>query len=302
LELSVGSFQLPAFYWVAASGDGDLPFVATSAVGCGKNFKLEVFAAPMFNFFQTGEVGLPFEVLGEMEPARLFPILGLLIALPASAQSPSFDCAKARLPDEKAVCSDEKLAQLDVTIATGLKQVSADQAKSAREDAITGLTDRHACGSNKVCILDNQAALISTLEDYGAKVSLPPWIGSYRLTLLDESGAQFVNGLPTKVGACTKTKIGKITTRFGDPLKPPGPNEFDPGSAVEFADNGFQTSYSYNEALEASAVGDEVVLCLVSIPRNCPAGDDRGKVYSATNLRTKGSWIMPDSQHMCGGA
>lgn len=162
--------------------------------------------------------------------------------------------------------------------------------------------DRHACGSNKVCILDNQADLISTLKDYGAKVSVPPWIASYRLTLLKESGAQFVNGLPTRVGSCTKTKIAKITTRFGDPLKPPAPNEIDSGSAVEYADKGFQTSYSYNEALAASAVGDEVVLCLVSIPKNCPPGDDRGKVYSATNLRTIGSWIMPDSQHMCGGA
>lgn len=247
-------------------------------------------------------VGRCFEVFNEMEPARLFPILGLLIALPASAQSPSFDCAKARLPDEKAICADEKLAQLDASIAAGLKEVGGDQAKYAREDAIAGLTDRHTCGSNKVCILDNQANLISTLADYGAKISLPAWIGPYRLTLLSESGAQFVNGLPTKVGACTKTTIGKITTRFGDPLKPLGPNEFDSGSAVEYADDGFQTSYSYNAALEASALGDEVVLCLVSIPRNCPAGDDRGKVYSATNLRTKGSWIMPDSQHTCGGA
>ena len=242
-----------------------------------------------------------------MKPARLspilsLPILGLLVALPASAQAPSFDCAKARLPDEKTICSDEKLAQLDVIIATGLKQITGDLAQIAREDAVTGLLDRHACESNKVCILDNQADLIASLQESGAKVSLPAWITSYRLSLLNESRAQFVAGLPKSVGVCTKTTITKISTRFGDPLKPPTPNEIDPGSAVEYADKGFQTSYSYDAALKASADGDEVILCLVSLPRNCPPGDDRGKVYSATNLRTQGSWIMPDAQHMCGGA
>ena len=31
-------------------------------------------------------------------------------------------------------------------------------------------------------------------------------------------------------------------------------------------------------------------------------GDERGRVYSGTNLRTRGSWQLPDAQHMCGGA
>jgi len=94
-----------------------------------------------------------------MRSARIFLTLSFLVAVPASAQSvrPSFDCTKARLPDEKAICSDEKLSQLDQTIALALSQVGKDQAKFAREDAHDSLMDRHACGSNKVCILDNQA-------------------------------------------------------------------------------------------------------------------------------------------------
>jgi hypothetical protein len=41
---------------------------------------------------------------------------------------------------------------------------------------------------------------------------------------------------------------------------------------------------------------------LVSIPRHCPKGDNRGRVYRTTNLRTHKSWKLPDSEHMCGGA
>jgi hypothetical protein len=41
---------------------------------------------------------------------------------------------------------------------------------------------------------------------------------------------------------------------------------------------------------------------LVSIPKGCPKGDHRGKIYKATNLRTHGQWTLPDAEHSCGGA
>ena len=31
-------------------------------------------------------------------------------------------------------------------------------------------------------------------------------------------------------------------------------------------------------------------------------GDQRGRIYQARNLRTGGTWTLPDSQHSCGGA
>jgi hypothetical protein len=55
-------------------------------------------------------------------------------------------------------------------------------------------------------------------------------------------------------------------------------------------------------AIHRSRPGDKAKVCLVSIPKNCPPNDDRGKVYRATNLRTGESWEAPDSQHSCGGA
>jgi hypothetical protein len=99
--------------------------------------------------------------------------------------------------------------------------------------------------------------------------------------------------LPTKVGACGVTRIKSIGYRLGTP---------DSGSAISYVNGGFQISYDTIAEIHRSKVGDKVKLCLVSVPQDCPPGDDRGKVYRATNLRTGKSWEAPDSQHMCGGA
>jgi hypothetical protein len=99
--------------------------------------------------------------------------------------------------------------------------------------------------------------------------------------------------LPTEIGACSETTIEDIGYRLGDA---------ESGSAISYANGGGQVSYDTIPEIHRSRVGDPVRLCLVSIPEDCPPGDDRGKVYSATNLRTGESWEAPDSQHSCGGA
>ena len=106
--------------------------------------------------------------------------------------------------------------------------------------------------------------------------------------------------LPKRVGACVKTTIKSIETRLvdGSTNKPiPGS-----GSAVNFENGGYQVSYDTVPAIEHSKAGDPVRTCLVSIPSNCPKGDDRGRMYRTTNLRTHKSWTLRDSEHMCGGA
>ena len=100
--------------------------------------------------------------------------------------------------------------------------------------------------------------------------------------------------LPKKQGACTVTTIKKVTIRL-DGIS-------DSGDAVEYANGGYQVSYEKIRGLRASRAGDPVRLCLTLIPDECPPGDDRGKVYKATNLRTHKSWEAPDSEHSCGGA
>lgn len=99
--------------------------------------------------------------------------------------------------------------------------------------------------------------------------------------------------LPTEIGACTETTITDIGYRLGEPGT---------GSAISYANGGVGISYDTIPEIHRSQIGDAVKLCLVSVPEDCPPGDDRGKIYRATNLRTGESWEAPDSQHSCGGA
>jgi hypothetical protein len=106
--------------------------------------------------------------------------------------------------------------------------------------------------------------------------------------------------LATVVGRCTKTTISKIGTRLTQGVN--GPNVPGSGSAIYYSDGGYQVSYETIAGIEKSRVGDKIILCLVSIPTSCPRGDDRGKWYKATNLRTGETWRLPNSEHDCGGA
>ena len=99
-----------------------------------------------------------------------------------------------------------------------------------------------------------------------------------------------------RVGQCVNSRIIAIHPRLeGDP-------NFESGVGVELANGIYGVSYGSVRAVRRSRVGDRVRSCLVSIPHGCPPGDDRGREYRTTNLRTRQSWTLPDSQHMCGGA
>ena len=106
--------------------------------------------------------------------------------------------------------------------------------------------------------------------------------------------------LPTKISQCVTTKVAKIENRLQDA----NTRVFiaGSGSAIEYVNGGYQVSYSQIPAIDISKVGDPVKLCLVSIPKNCPPGDDRGKMYSSINLITNESWIASPDEHSCGGA
>jgi hypothetical protein len=99
---------------------------------------------------------------------------------------------------------------------------------------------------------------------------------------------------PTRIGQCVGTRVKEVGTRLENT---PGS-----GSLVTFTNGGVQVSYEQVREVDESRPGDRVSMCLVSIPKDCPPGDDRGRTYKATNKRTGQSWILPDSEHMCGGA
>jgi hypothetical protein len=106
--------------------------------------------------------------------------------------------------------------------------------------------------------------------------------------------------LPVRIGQCSTTTVKQVETRLVDgATNRPMPGS---GSAIEFANGGYQVSYDQVPAVDRSRPGDPVAMCLVSVPRHCPPGDDRGRMYKTTNLRTRGSWTLPDAEHECGGA
>ena len=100
--------------------------------------------------------------------------------------------------------------------------------------------------------------------------------------------------VPKKIGECVATSVKEVSSRLeGVP---------DSGSAIQYTNGIYQVSYDTIAEIVASRAGDRIKLCLTALPSDCPPGDDRGKTYRATNLRTNKSWEAPDSEHMCGGA
>ncbi|MBO9375320.1 DUF1311 domain-containing protein [Sphingomonas histidinilytica] len=85
------------------------------------------------------------------------PILALLLtALPAAAGAASFDCARARLADERAVCASRALNDRDVRMAVlyglDLRFVPMGSRDVLRREQAAWLTRRRACGANRVCL------------------------------------------------------------------------------------------------------------------------------------------------------
>ena len=105
--------------------------------------------------------------------------------------------------------------------------------------------------------------------------------------------------MPKHLGDCAKTKVSRIETRLVDG---DGKPVADSGSAIDFVNGGYQVSYDQVAAIDSSRPGDPAEVCLVSIPKGCPKGDHRGKIYKTSNLRSHAQWTLPDAEHSCGGA
>ncbi|MEI8179923.1 hypothetical protein, partial [Aestuariivirga sp.] len=162
------------------------------------------------------------------------------------------------------------------------------------------LADRRACGGDSVCII---AAQLSALTTYGG---VEPWVQnlavsevSARASYLARKEARETNRMPQRFGDCVKTKISTVTTRFGEPVTDLNTDE---GTSVEYDNGGRVVSYGRDQGLFGAKVGQRVVMCLLTIPYDCPDGDDRGRLYYTLDIDTKGEWILTDTQHMCGGA
>jgi uncharacterized protein YecT (DUF1311 family) len=222
--------------------------------------------------------------------------IGLALLSPA-AKAASYDCSKAAAPDERAVCADARLSALDEVMAKAYaearKQAEADERPKLLSDVHAFLARRRQCGTAATCLT---AAYVGVLEDmlgYGSTVGVPASVSA-----LDMVGTPppETRALPRKEGQCVTTRIDEIGGRLE------GDKTFETGTSVSFHNDGSQVSYDKVPAIVESRPGDRVLMCLTAIPKHCPPGDDRGRTYTTTNLRTHGTWSLADSQHMCGGA
>lgn len=93
----------------------------------------------------------------------------VLIAAAAPAAAASFDCSKAKTPDEKAICDSRQLSELDVEMATLFKvRMEIPMLMGARGDAgdqqVAWLSERHACGSDRACLTRTYRQRIAELR------------------------------------------------------------------------------------------------------------------------------------------
>lgn len=104
---------------------------------------------------------------------------------------------------------------------------------------------------------------------------------------------------PLGVGTCAFTRVLRVEQRLEDGSGRLVPNS---GSAVMLANGVYGVSYDQVAAVNRSRPGDRVLTCLARLPTHCPPGDARGRWYVTANLRTDESWMLPDAEHLCGGA
>lgn len=220
----------------------------------------------------------------------------LLLVSGFGAFAASFDCGKARTPDETAVCADSRLSALDEqfghVFATAMKQPEAETRHQVRTVARDFLADRRKCGAESRCIVVSYLNALGFFRQFADKIDLPDWITA---PLLSGGRMPDTSKLPRGVGECVSTVVKEIGPRLEG-------GNFDSGTSISFTNTGYQVSYEREQKLLASRLGDKAVMCLASIPRFCPQGDDRGRLYLVTNLRTGTTWWLSDSEHGCGGA
>ena len=217
---------------------------------------------------------------------------------PAEATSPSFDCGKARTPDEIAICQESVLADIDVLISKAFgRYVSEFRPKD--DVGADYLADRRACASDAACIAAIQARALETYESESH-----PWVNLFAQGMMGRKASTYANSAYshaaiTKPGECVKTRIRKVTTRFGEPVND---ENADQGTSIQYENNDVQVSYERGDDLSGIKANQTVVLCLMSVLHDCPKGDTRGNLYLALNLDTGTQWTLTDTQHMCGGA
>jgi uncharacterized protein len=129
---------------------------------------------------------------------------------------PSFDCSRATFADERSICGNPRLSELDRLVAAGYQYVRQRYGDDeAKQIARPILSSRHACGADDACIEEKQLAAIKQYQSLGAPLASiapsaqPPTPSvnvsndsSHTTVLLKDDGGTFV--VPVEInGAIT---------------------------------------------------------------------------------------------------
>jgi uncharacterized protein len=101
---------------------------------------------------------------------RLRTALFMIATLAAgSACAASFDCKRARSPDEKSICASRQLSEMDVEMSVRYQMLTGLVAMGTRgnmqDEQQAWLKSRQACSSDHACLLDAYRRRIGTLKD-----------------------------------------------------------------------------------------------------------------------------------------
>lgn len=218
-----------------------------------------------------------------------------ILALASGGHAASFDCTKASSLVENVICSDSEISDLDDSLSLSYRNALAnsDKASEIKVSQRNWLKKRNLC-KNKACL---RQVYVQRLNDL--------------ITFTPSAFSRSYNGnLPKKVGDCTESFIIKKSTRFEGSV--PGESG---GEVIVSLENGISlyilivsgipSSVNMDEYMYSThdfVKGDKIKMCLVSLPKHCPPGDERGKTYSIFNYRSNKAFTGVDSWHSCGGA
>ena len=113
-----------------------------------------------------------------MDASKIEPEIASNQSSPTQPRSPtpSFDCTKARAPDEFAICSSVELSELDKAVTAGFEYVRAANGDLvARQINMPLFQGRQACGSDVSCIKEKQVTAVNAYQDRGAPVKVSLW-------------------------------------------------------------------------------------------------------------------------------
>lgn len=103
-----------------------------------------------------------------MRPVLFGAVLGATLLAAGAASAASFDCNKARAPDEKAICADLGLNDQDVRMSQlyGIvrKVVPMGARAAIMDDQGAWLRNRRTCGANRACIARSYSRRIEQLN------------------------------------------------------------------------------------------------------------------------------------------